>query len=137
MTRSKRAAVAIVGAAITAASFGLGGIAFGLSLGGGPPTAPAPAAGPAYVGPVHMCVSTANESTIYVEEHSTAEGNCTAGDTQFAANELTPQFALTIGSVTYTCTADTAQRQTAITCPAPSPSPSSTSSPSPTSTSTG
>lgn len=106
----------------------IGGAAGAAVMASGPPvTAPTPTVGPFYSGPVHVCASTANEGSLYVEEHSTARGNCAHGYVQMAANELTPGFKLQIGSTVYSCTTSTtgagAELETMITCPAPAPAP--------------
>ena len=125
-----RRTIALVLAAVLGPLIALGGgVAAAAVLGAGPPVASPPTtAGPYYAGPVHECVSVANESVAYVEEHSTALGNCAAGYRQFVANELSPKFTLELGGITYTCSAGSAAAETAIVCPSPSPSPSPSSS---------
>jgi hypothetical protein len=120
MTRLK---IAVIAVAIAIAALG-GGIAWAAVTGAPPVTSPTPTTGPYFSGPVHQCISDADESTLYTETRSDRLGNCASGYTQLVANELTPAFTLQLGSVTYACTADTAQPQTAITCPTPSASPS-------------
>lgn len=106
----------------------LGTGAYAAVASGAPVASPPTAAGPYYAGPVHVCISAANESVAYFEEHSTMLGNCAAGYRQAALNELSPKFTLELGGTSYTCSADTAAAETAITCPSPSPSPSPSSS---------
>lgn len=123
MTRKKLAA--ILAAVLVGPFIALGGgLAAAAVLAAGPPiTTPTPTVGAFYSGPVHVCVSAADEGRSYVEEHSTARGNCAHGYVQFAANELTPAFQLQLGSTVYSCTTSTtgagAELRTMITCPGP------------------
>jgi hypothetical protein len=97
-----------------------GGVAYAAISGGPPVTTPTPVTGAYYSGPVHECVSTADESTAYFEENSGRQGNCAPGYIQLAVNELTGGFTLELGGATWDCTADTAQAQTALSCTDPS-----------------
>lgn len=130
MTLRRRITAIVLGVMLA-----LGGLGAGAALAAGssgpPVTAPSSGPGPYYSGPVHECVSVANESVSYTEEHSTGLGNCAAGYRQLAVNELTPAFTLQLGTVVYDCTAATDQASTALTC-----STTSTASPSPTPTAT-
>lgn len=113
--------VALAALALALASIGFSAAAF---ASGPPVSSPAATIGPYYSGPVHECWSTTNESVSYLEEHSTAQGNCLRGYTQLAVNELTPRFTLQLpGGPVLTCSADTAATETVISCSAPSPTP--------------
>ena len=115
------------------------GLGFGLAAhASGPPvTSPAATVGSYYSGPVHQCWSNTDESRGYLEEHTTARGNCDRGFTQLTVNELTPVFTLQLpGGPVLVCTASTAAQETALTCSAPTPTPApSTPAPSPSSSS--
>ena len=127
MTRLRKRLLVIL-AALCLVATGAGAAAAAVLASGPPVSSPAATAGSYFSGPVHECVSAANESAVYVEGHSTALGNCARGYVQMAANELTPKFTLQLGSTAYTCSASTAAAETALTCAAPSPSPSPSSS---------
>lgn len=130
MTRTKRRIFTIAAAAFIMV-VGVGGAVAMVAAAAGPPvTAPSSGPGPYYSGPVHECLSGSNESAAYFELHSTALGNCAQGYRQVTVNELTPAFTLQInGGPVMSCTAATAQAETALACSTPSSSPSSSPSP--------
>jgi hypothetical protein len=126
VTRLRRNAGLVIAAlAVALVSSAASLAAFATLAGSGPPvTGPAATIGPYYSGPVHECWSDTNESVSYLEEHSTAQGNCLRGYTQLAVNELTPRFVLQLpGGPLLACTASTATAETALACSAPSPTP--------------
>lgn len=113
--------VNILGMAVCAICAAGAGIAYAATV--------AHAAGPGvspesyYTGPVHICVSQSNEGVVYVEEHTTAVGNCAAGYDQAEINVpyLDPAgWSVTEGGATLTCTpsfgAADPNEITAVTC---------------------
>jgi hypothetical protein len=120
----RRIAAAMLAVFLVAAGY----TAAAAAVGGTPPpvTSPTPTAGPYFSGPVHECVNLKNEGLDYFELHTDSLGNCGGGYVQLTVNELTPTFALKLGSTVYTCSAVTsATPETAVTCATPARVPSS------------